>query len=130
MYRKSIWSNVSHQRNVQRICTSDQAMSKILLWLFCTAWFFSWVGWKKQATQWSLCCTVTFVWHEYLERLDAGQRTEWLHGTKEFQYYWLGILHLLFEYNTLIVGYNSTFFSITLLLPSTNNNKMINQFSE
>lgn len=31
---------------------------------------------KKKATQWSLCCTVSFVWHEYLERLDAGQRTE------------------------------------------------------
>lgn len=80
--------------------------------------FFLWVGWKKGATQWSLCCTISFVWHKYLEGLDAGQRTEWLCWTKEFQYYWLGVLPLLFKCNIFIINYNSTFFFITLLLPS------------
>lgn len=88
--------------------------------------FFLWVGWKKGATQWSLCCTISFVWHKYLEGLDAGQRTEWLCWTKEFQYYWLGVLPLLFKCNTFIIIYNSTFF---FHYSSTAINEMINQFS-
>lgn len=70
----------------------------------------------------------TSIWKDSMldkEQSDCTERKNFSIIGLVYYTYFSNIIHSLH-----FVGYNSTFFSITFLLPSTNNNKMINQFSE